>query len=78
MCLQSCKQIIWSVYLFIFSDEYFSPWFSRPHAHLKGREIYTSVIRDGREVDYLVNNKYYDFNYQYYNFLKRPLKLQKV
>ena len=51
---------------------------SRPHAHLKGREIYTSIIRDGKEVDFLANNTYFDFNYQYYNFLRNPVKLKQV
>ena len=27
---------------------------------------------------YIANNKYYNFNYQYYNFLNTPLKYKKV
>ncbi|CAF1008830.1 unnamed protein product [Brachionus calyciflorus] len=48
-----------------------------PHAHLLGKEIYTKVIRDGKEVAYLANNKFYDFNNQYYNFLNKPVTLKK-
>ncbi|CAF1012278.1 unnamed protein product [Brachionus calyciflorus] len=50
---------------------------SLPHSHLLGKEIYTTVVRDGKEVAYLANNKYYDFNYQYYNFLNKPVTLKK-
>ena len=49
-----------------------------PHTHLKGIELYTTLIRDGKEIAYLANNKYYDFNYQYYNFLSTPVILKQV
>ena len=42
------------------------------------KSLYTTIVRDGKEVDYITNNKYYDFNYQNYNFLSRPLTLRKV
>ena len=38
----------------------------------------TTIVRDGKEVAYLANNKYYNFNYQYYNFLTTPVTLKKV
>ena len=49
-----------------------------PHTHLKGKELYTTLIRNGQEIAYLANNKYYDFNYQYYNFLSKPISIQPV
>merc|ERR1712110_102521 len=39
-----------------------------PHTHLAGRSIYTKVVRNKTEVEYIGNNKYYDFNFQYINF----------
>lgn len=50
---------------------------SMPHTHLTGKELYGTVVRDGKEVDYIANNKYYNFNYQYYNFLNNPVTLTK-
>ena len=38
----------------------------------------TKVIRNGKEIEYLANEKYYDFNYQYLNFLQKPFLFQKV
>ena len=49
-----------------------------PHTHLRGKELYTTLIRNGQEIAYLANNKYYDFNYQYYNFLSKPISIQQV
>ena len=43
-----------------------------------GTSVTTKIIRDGKEVDFLTNNKYYDFNFQYVNFLSAPVKLKKV
>lgn len=43
-----------------------------------GREVYTSVVRNGKEIAYIANNKYYDFNYQYYNFLTNPVVVKRV
>ena len=43
-----------------------------------GIELYTTIIRDGKETAYLANNKHYNFNYQYYNFLTNPVTLKKV
>ena len=51
---------------------------SMPHTHLIGKELYTTLIRDGKEVSYLAKNKYYDFNYQYYNFLTNPVVMKPV
>ena len=43
-----------------------------------GKEVISRVIRDGKELGYITNNRYYDFNYQYYNFLTTPMTLKKV
>ena len=40
------------------------------HAHLAGRSIKTTVIRNGKERAVLNDNKLYDFNYQNYDMLK--------
>ena len=47
-------------------------------AKFLGISVSTTIIRDGKEVDYLTNNKNFDFNYQYVNFLTNPLKIKKV
>lgn len=46
-----------------------------PHTHLTGRQIYSKVIRNGKEVSYITYGKYYDFNYQYTNFLASPITI---
>lgn len=43
-----------------------------------GKEVYSTIVRNGKEVARITNNKYYDFNYQYYNFLMNPVTLKKV
>ena len=43
-----------------------------------GIEFYSTVVRNGKEITYLAENKYYDFNFQFLNFLTKPVKLQKV
>ena len=45
---------------------------------IQGKELYTTIVRDGKEVAYLANNKYYNFNYQYYNFLTTAVTLKMV
>ena len=40
------------------------------HTHLSGREIYTKIVKNGTEIDYLARNKYYDFHYQNTIFLE--------
>jgi hypothetical protein len=44
----------------------------------KGRQIYSKVIRNGTEVEYLTNGKYYNFKYQYVNYLYKPVNLYPV
>jgi len=44
----------------------------------KGRQIYSKVIRNGTEVEYLTNGKYYNFKYQYVNYLYKPVNLYLV
>ena len=34
------------------------------HTHLTGREIYTSIVKNGTELGYLAKNKYYNFEFQ--------------
>jgi hypothetical protein len=34
------------------------------HAHLAGRRIYTKVVRDGVDLGYLLDNKYFNFDLQ--------------
>lgn len=43
-----------------------------------GKELYTTLIRNGTEIAYIANNRYYDFNYQYYNFLNNPVVIKQV
>jgi hypothetical protein len=43
------------------------------HAHLAGRNIKTTVIRNGKERAVLNNNMLYDFNYQNYDTLKEQV-----
>lgn len=49
-----------------------------PHTHLLGKEVYSSVIRNGSEIAFIANNKNYDFNYQYFNFLSTPISFKRV
>ena len=44
----------------------------------QGVEFYSYIIRDGKEIAYISNNKFYDFEFQFYNFLQEPVTLQKV
>lgn len=43
-----------------------------------GKEVHTKIIRNGQETAYIAKNKYFKFNYEYYNFLANPVKLRKV
>jgi len=49
-----------------------------PHTHLAGRSFYNTVVRNGSEVEYISNNKYYNNNYQYVNYLMKPVTLKKT
>ena len=49
-----------------------------PHTHLAGTQVFSKVVRNGREVEFIANNKYYDFNYQYINFLQKPVIMRRV
>ncbi len=40
--------------------------------------MFSKIIRDNKEIEYIANNKYYDFNYQYTNFLQKPVVLKRV
>ncbi len=50
---------------------------SLPHTHLHGKAISTTILQDDKEIAYITNNKNYDFNYQYLNFLTNPVTLTK-
>ena len=43
----------------------------------QGREIYATIIRDGKEISYIADNEFYNFDYQQANFLYKPIKLLK-
>lgn len=36
-----------------------------------------NYVRDGKEIEYIANNKYYDNEYQYINFLQTPVIVKK-
>jgi hypothetical protein len=40
--------------------------------------MYTKIIRNNKEVEFITNNKNYDSEYQNYNWLTKPIVLQKV
>lgn len=60
------------------SNEEITVFAQLPHTHLAGSQVFSKVVRNGSEVEYIANNKYYDFNYQYVNFLQRPVTLKRV
>jgi len=64
-------------YLFEDNQDNITIFSSLPHSHLASREIYSTVIRDGKEIFYIANEKYYDFNYQYLNFLQKPFVFKR-
>jgi hypothetical protein len=49
-----------------------------PHTHLTGKEIYTKIIRNGKDIGYLFKNSYYDFDFQNIYRLDPPVILTKV
>ncbi len=48
------------------------------HTHLAGRQVFSKLMRNGREVDYLFQNKWFDQNYQYYSYLPKRVNVYKV
>ncbi len=48
-----------------------------PHTHLIGRSFYSKLVRNKKEIAWIGNNKYFDFNYQYTNFLQEEVVVQK-
>lgn len=46
------------------------------HAHLAGRSMRTSLVRNGKIIKHLIDSPTYDFNYQYANDIE-PTKLMK-
>jgi hypothetical protein len=49
-----------------------------PHTHLQGKEVWTKIIRNGKDMGYLFRNKHYDFNYQQNFIINPPVVLTKV
>ena len=49
-----------------------------PHAHLAGKEIYVKQIRNGKEIAYLAENKYFSLSVQSLLFLQTPVILKMV
>jgi hypothetical protein len=45
---------------------------------VKGRSIWTKIIRNHTALDYLFNGEAYDFNYQFQNSLPQPIQLYPV
>ncbi len=43
-----------------------------------GREIYSKVVRNNKEISFIGDNKYYDFNYQYINYLPNEISIIPV
>lgn len=46
-----------------------------PHTHLAGRQVFSKIVRNGKEVNFISNSKYYDFNYQYTEYLQNPVHM---
>lgn len=46
-----------------------------PHTHLAGRQLFSSVVKDNKEMTKIANNKYYNSNYQYNNWLPEPITM---
>lgn len=63
--------------LFTNGNDYVTIISQNPHTHLAGRELYSKIIRNNTEVEYIANNKYYDFSQQYINYLPKPVRLYK-
>ena len=49
-----------------------------PHTHLAGKSVYTTLVRNGVEIEYITNSQYYDFNYQNLNYLLTPVTVKHV
>lgn len=46
--------------------------------YLKGTQVVTTQVRNGVEIAYITEARYYDFNYQNINFKSTPIILQPV
>jgi len=40
--------------------------------------VFSKIVREDKEIEYVANNKYYDSNYQYTNFLQKPVVMKRV
>ena len=48
------------------------------HAHLAARQITARHFRNGKELDMIDADRNYDFNYQQYKMMGKPLELKPV
>ena len=46
------------------------------HTHLIGKQGLSKIVRDGKEIDFIYNNRYYNGNGQDFNYIK-PITLKK-
>ena len=49
-----------------------------PHTHSVGIQVFSKIVRNGTEIDYIANNKYFSSDYQYLNVLAKPVTLKRV
>lgn len=49
-----------------------------PHTHLAGTEMHSKILRNNKEVEHISHNPYYDSNFQYVNFMPKPVKIKRV
>ena len=48
------------------------------HGHLAATQIVARHFRDGKELSVLDEDRHYDFNYQQYKILEKPVKVKSV
>lgn len=46
-----------------------------PHTHLAGTQMFSTVVRNNKEINYISNNKYYNSEFQYVNYLQTPITM---
>jgi hypothetical protein len=47
------------------------------HAHFIAKAAFSKLMRNGKEIDYLFENKWYDPNYQYYSYFPKRINVLK-
>jgi len=48
-----------------------------PHTHNAGVSLFSTIVRNGAEVEYVANNQYYNNHFQYINYLQNPVKIRR-